>query len=199
MNKENKLSFWIQTKILSLFSEGEEIKSNLLFGKGDGEGRTVQTGKFAAFTTLIWSPLPKEPLQDEGWCLCWALTEVCRTPALRGRVPAGSQPAACPLLGGKATFSEGTALGHLALYATRMQGPNLLRRHTPEMLTQWTSAEAGAQPPHNVRAGVGLQPRHSTNMWDRCICRIFKISCNVQLDLTYYQLKHNHTISWSGQ
>lgn len=53
MNKENKLSFWIQTKILSLFSEAEEIKSNLLFGKGDGEGRTVQTGEFAAFTTLI--------------------------------------------------------------------------------------------------------------------------------------------------
>lgn len=52
MNKENKLSFWIQTKILSLFSEAEEIKSNLLFGKGDGEGRAVQTGEFAASTTL---------------------------------------------------------------------------------------------------------------------------------------------------
>lgn len=66
MNKENKLSFQIQTKILSLFSEAEVIKSNLLPGKGDSEGRDVQTGEFAAFTTLIRSPLPKEQLQDEG-------------------------------------------------------------------------------------------------------------------------------------
>lgn len=71
--------------------------------------------------------------------------------------------------------------------------------HTWDMLNQWTLAEAGTQSPHNVRAGAGLQPRHSTNIWDRCICRMFKISHNVQLDLTCYQLNHNHAISWPGQ
>lgn len=71
--------------------------------------------------------------------------------------------------------------------------------HTWDTLSQWTWAEAGAQTPHSVRGGVGLQPRHSTNVWDRCICRTFQISCNVQLDLTCYQPKYNHTTSWPGQ
>lgn len=89
------------------------------------------------------------------------------------------------------------ALGPLCHMSGEAKPPT--SSHTWDMLNQWAWAEAGAQIPHSVRNGDGLQPRQSTNIWDWCICRIFKISCNVQLDLKSYQLKYNHITSWPGQ
>lgn len=127
-----------------------------------------------------------------------ACAELCHVYWLRS---AGPQPweggllqllALCCVGRGGHLFTRDSS-GALGSLCHMSGGPNLSHHHTLE--TCWINAEAGAQTPHNVRAGAQLQPRHSTNTWDGCICIIFKISCNAQLDLRCCQLKYNHTIS----
>lgn len=159
-----RINFWIQTKTLPLFSEAEEIKNNLFPGRRMVKGRLSKEENFCCFHNPDLITFARRAVA--GWGLMLVLNFVI--PVDWGlQNPSPEREGSCsflPSAGQEGHFSEGTALGHLALNVTCMGGQSshiiTHLRHTESM-----DLSRGWSPNPSQRQGWGGAPAQAQHLY----------------------------------